>query len=126
MDLSRYHLIQNREGLPLGMLAVKPLFTDATFILSPEFRHGILGFAGWKKKVFVAFIVMFCSSLALLAGPSAALLLIPNSYTDWPAGGAYFSLVGSPNSIWLDDLDIDAIGGAHCRDPSMNTLQCKR
>lgn len=46
----------------------------------------------WRRRGFVA-LVLIGGSLALLAGPATALLMIPRSQ-DWPVGGGIFWLNG--------------------------------
>ncbi len=86
---------------------------------------GISGFEKKKKWLFALFITA-CSLLVLLAGPSSALLLIPQRYVDWGAGGATFYLVGTKESIWPSHLDAQSIGGAHCQSPSASLLSSQQ
>ena len=121
MDVLRGELLKGSNGLPLGVIAAKSLFADVTYLLTPEFRSGIFGLRN-KTKYWLAALIAVCSGLALFAGPSAALLLIPQAYTDWPAGGARFSLVGTPESIWPSVLDLSSVGGDQCKAPSSDIL----
>lgn len=123
MDVLRRQLCST-HGLPFGFLLAKTSFTDATWLLSPEFFAGIGGFRkSVVKRAVLALFLTTCSLLAVLAGPSAALLLIPQVYSDWNAGSARFNLVGTAESIWPSRLDAQSIGGDHCRAPPNSTLR---
>lgn len=122
MDILRYQLIVSPNGLPLGIVTAKSLFADVTYFASPEFRHGIAGVEKKVKRLFLFLSIATCSSLALLAGPSSALLLIPQRYDDWGAGGITYSLVGSNESIWPSTLDSRSIGGPECKSPPYEEL----
>ena len=126
MDVLRHELLSSSSGLPLGILAAKTLFADASFLISPEFRNGINGVDKKKKRGFLFSFITICSILALLVGPSAALLLIPQTYNDWQAGGATFYLVGTNESLWSSQLDNQSIGGAHCLSPSASDLSLQQ
>ena len=99
MDILRYHLLFEQEGLPLGILASKQRFTEMQYFLSPEFRFGLAGFARRRDRVLLGIFILTSSLISLFAGPSAALLLVPTKRSDWPAGGASFSLAGDRNSL---------------------------
>ncbi|KAL1860254.1 hypothetical protein Daus18300_009308 [Diaporthe australafricana] len=122
MDVLRQELLFGSTGLPLGILAAKTRFVDATFITSPDFRCGIRGLPR-RKAWFVGILIFLCSILALLSGPSSALLMLPQRHDDWPAGGATYFLVGTNESIWPSQLDKEAIGGVHCQTPSQGALE---
>lgn len=117
MDIVRHELLQGSNGLPLGILTAKTQFMDALYLTSPDFRHGICGIVGYKRILFGLFI-MICTAISLLAGPSSALLLIPETHDqDWSAGGAQFQLRGSHDDFWPSQLDDSFVGGEHCRVP---------
>lgn len=122
MDMLRYQLLLSSSGLPLGILAAKTLFVDTTYLFSPEFRFGISGIDRWLRRWLLCVFIAVCSLLALLVGPSLALLLSPQIYHTWPAGGATFHLVGTNESIWPSQLDARSIGGDHCRSPNATDL----
>ena len=126
MDILRRELLLSSSGLPLGILAAKTLFVDVTFLLSPDFRNGISGLDRKKKRLFLGLFITVCSILALLAGPSSALLLIPQVYDDWPAGGATFYMVGSNQTMWPSQLNAQSIGGAHCQSPTASDLSLQQ
>jgi hypothetical protein len=125
MDLLRHELLTSLRGLPLGLLASRTAFTNFDFLVSPEFRYGISGVEKKTRLLFTLFITI-CSILALLAGPSSALLLLPQTVTNWPAGGATFYLVGANETIWPSQLNAQSIGGANCQSPTENDLSLQQ
>lgn len=117
MDVVRYHLLAGPDGLPLGLLTAKTQFIDVLYLLSPDFRHGMLGIAGYKRFT-VGLLILTSSAISLLAGPASALLLIPKTYNEeWGAGGAQFQLLGTKEALWPSQLDALSIGGEHCQAP---------
>jgi hypothetical protein len=121
MDALRHPLIFGQTGLPLGIITAKTRFVDAMYLITPEFRWGISGVPGWRR-IWLGLLIALCSGLSLLAGPSAALLLIPQRFTDWSAGGATYRIVGSSHLVWPQTLNADFIGGKHCRLPTEGLL----
>ena len=122
MDILRHQLLFGREGLPLGILASKQQFTELEYLISPEFRFGLAGFARRRKRLKFGLFILACSLISLFAGPSAALLLIPPLHSDWPAGGASFWLAGDDDSLWPSKLTASSTGEPDCGYPSMETL----
>lgn len=117
MDVIRYHLLTGADGLPLGLLTAKTQFIDVLYLISPDFRHGILGITGYKRFT-VGLLILTSSAISLLAGPASALLLIPKTYNEeWSAGGAQFQLLGTKETLWPSQLDAPSIGGEHCQVP---------
>jgi hypothetical protein len=115
MDIIRHELLQEPEGVPLGVLTAKTQFMDVLYLVSPDFRHGICGITGHKRALLGLFIFI-CTVISLLAGPSSALLLIPDTYDqDWQAGGAQFQIQGNHDDVWPIQLDDSNIGGEHCQ-----------
>lgn len=121
MDILRHQLITSPGGLPLGILPAKSLFVDATYLVSHEFLSGIISMGRWRG-IFLAVAISTCTAIALLAGPSSALLLIPQTYDNWHAGGATFYLEGSNATTWPSQLESESIGGKLCDPPSENVL----
>ena len=122
MDILRQHLLFEQKGLPLGILASKQRFTEMQYLLSPEFRFGLAGFARRRKRALVGLFIFTSSLISLFAGPSAALLLVPTRRSDWPAGGASFSLAGDDNSLWPSKLTSSSLGGPGCMNPGIKEL----
>ena len=124
MDVLREQLLRSADGLPLGILTAKTLFADITYLFSPDFRHGITGVKSKRTGFLLFLLVGACTGLALLVGPSSALLMIPNTFTDWPGGGATFFVSGQNETLWPLTLTgaFDHIGGSHCQSPSGDLL----
>jgi hypothetical protein len=60
----------------------------------------------WTRFIFAA-MVLISSLIALFVGPSAALLMIPTTYTAWPAGGADFWM---NEGLFPTSFDINLLG----------------
>ena len=121
MDILRHQLL-GPEGLPLGILASKQQFTEMEYLISPEFRFGLAGFARRPKRLLFGLFILTSSLISLFAGPSAALLLIPTQRSNWPAGGASFWLAGDEDSLWPSRLTASSIGDPDCEHPTMQKL----
>ena len=122
MDMLRHQLLFGREGLPLGILASKQQFTQIGYLISPEFRFGLAGFANRRKRLLFGIFILTSSLISLFAGPSAALLLIPTRRSNWPAGGASFWLAGDNNSLWPSKLTASSTGPPDCEYPVLQNL----
>ena len=122
MDILRHQLLFGHEGLPLGILASKQQFTELEYLISPEFRFGLAGFAHRRTRLLFGLFILASSLISLFAGPSAALLLIPTQRSNWPAGGASFWLTGDDNSLWPSKLTASSIGEPDCENPDMQKL----
>ncbi|KAM0548164.1 hypothetical protein ACHAPJ_009962 [Fusarium lateritium] len=66
----------------------------------------------WKRRGFVL-LVLVGGALALLAGPAAALLMIPREL-DWPVGGGVYWLNGSDEQLCPTYLDADYYSDVNC------------
>lgn len=106
MDVIRDKLLFDNEGIPLGALVGKLRFADISYLISPEFIFGFRGFKSRRKRWFFRILIVICSSIALLAGPSAALLTLPSYFTYWPAGGGTFWVNGNLSPTRLDNSTI--------------------
>lgn len=122
MDILRHQLLSGPEGLPLGILASKQQFTEMQYLISPEFRFGLAGFARRRKRLLFGLFILASSLISLFAGPSAALLLIPTQRSNWPAGGASFWLAGDDESLWPSKLTASSLGDSDCEYTSMQRL----
>jgi hypothetical protein len=60
--------------------------------------------------------------LALFAGPSVALLLMPSFTDGWYAGGTSFYLIGTDDEIYPNRFDSRHTGGEACRNVSSSVL----
>lgn len=121
MDVLRHELLHGPTGLPFGILTANTQFVDATYLISTEFRMNVFGLIQ-SKKWFLVPLLVACTLLALLAGPSSALLMIPQSHNDWDAGHATFYMAGTNESVWPTLLDQEYIGGTHCLSPNQSDL----
>ncbi|KAF6222732.1 hypothetical protein HO133_000780 [Letharia lupina] len=122
MDAMRHQLLFSREGLPLGILASKQQFTEMEYLISPEFRFGLAGFAHRRKRLLSGLLILASSLISLFAGPSAALLLIPTQRSNWPAGGASFWLAGGDEILWPSKVTASSIGEFDCESLTMQEL----
>lgn len=118
MDGVRDKLLFGSEGLPLGLLFAKARFVDITYLLSSDFRAGCLGFRNIWARVAFGVLLVLASLIALFAGPSAAVLMIPSVYLSWPAGGADFWLNGD---LFPVKYDIDLVRNGTCTAVFTNT-----
>jgi hypothetical protein len=102
MDVVRHHLLFGAEGLPLGLLFAKLRFADLTYILSQDCLAGCFGFSKKQHRGCFLILLVSCSVIAVLIGPSVALLIIPTQFESWPAGGVSFWLNGDLSPPRLD------------------------
>ncbi|KAL8629490.1 hypothetical protein Q9189_004784 [Teloschistes chrysophthalmus] len=121
VDVLQRELLSEPNGLPLGLLTSKQQFSQIQYLFSPELRFGLSGLSRVKLLAFGFFIVT-SAVISLFAGPSAALLLIPEHRTGWPAGGVSMWLAGNDDVLWPSRLTHSDIGGPHCVSPSHELL----
>ncbi|KAL9576638.1 MAG: hypothetical protein Q9212_006935 [Teloschistes hypoglaucus] len=121
VDVLQRELLSEPNGLPLGLLTSKQQFSQIQYLFSPELRFGLSGLSRVKLLAFGFFIVT-SAAISLFAGPSAALLLIPEHRTGWPAGGVSMWLAGDDDVLWPSRLTYSDIGGPHCVSPSHELL----
>lgn len=93
MDIVRTQALSS-HGIPLGLLSSPFRFGEIAYFWSPSFLFGTMGVPGWQRKAALAFPVLACGFLAAVIGPSTALLIVPYTENNWPAGGTEFWLVG--------------------------------
>lgn len=104
-QLLRYELVYG-NGLPLGLLAAGFDFAKLSWLWSPEFVACL-----WKpdrgpgklRRAAIVLYLIIATALAALAGPSCAVLLIPQSQ-EWAAGGTDFYLNGTADELWPTTL----------------------
>ncbi|KAK3693060.1 hypothetical protein B0T22DRAFT_504410 [Podospora appendiculata] len=101
LDVVRDKMLHGSEGMPLGLMLSSFRFVDMTFLLSHEFRAGSTGFQRRRTRWGFALLVISCALIAILVGPSTALLLIPVYVKDWPGGGGSVLLNGdlAPSTV---------------------------
>lgn len=122
LELIRSQLLLHPDGLPLGLLFLKQRFVEAQYLTSSEFRFGLAGFSRLRKRILVGCFIVTATLISLLAGPSAAILMIPVQKDNWPAGGASFWLYGDEELLWPSILKDSSIGGEYCRNANLNTI----
>ncbi|KAL8727297.1 MAG: hypothetical protein Q9181_005761 [Wetmoreana brouardii] len=109
-QLLRHELIHG-DGLPLGLLAAGFDFTKLSYFWSPEFAGTLRSIYSRPRKLRRSALVLFLvtvGALAALAGPSCAVLLIPQAQ-DWPAGGTTFYLNATRDQIWPAKLSAENV-----------------
>ncbi|KAI4109389.1 MAG: hypothetical protein L6R37_000546 [Teloschistes peruensis] len=121
VDVLQRELLSEPNGLPLGLLTSKQQFSQIQYLFSPELRFGLSSLSRIKLLAFGLFIVT-SAVISLFAGPSAALLLIPEHRSGWPAGGVSMWLAGDDDVLWPSRLTYSDIGGPHCVSPSHELL----
>ncbi|KAF5571507.1 hypothetical protein FPHYL_253 [Fusarium phyllophilum] len=107
-------------GIPLGFLVSGYSFSSMSYLLSPEFLGGLKQSWGqpmsardkFKRRCFVALIIVGCL-LALLAAPATAVLMIPR-VKDWNIGGGIYWLTGDNDTLWPTSIDADYYAGIDC------------
>ncbi|KAH7011116.1 hypothetical protein EDB80DRAFT_762470 [Ilyonectria destructans] len=117
-----FHILRSElvfgEGVPLGLLVSGWNFSQLQYLWSAEFLGGsrcnttMTRKERWKRRGICLFIAMG-GALALLAGPAAALLMIPRQM-DWPVGGGIYWLNGSDEQLWPTNLDADFYSDMNC------------
>ena len=122
MDPLRIEMMFGREGLPLGILVAQSRFSGIDYFWSPAFWSGGQGFKACRKRLLMWSFILTAGVIAVFAGPSIALLMTATRYTNWAAGSASFWLAGDEASLWPITLDVSAIGGTECLNPTLDTL----
>ncbi|KAI6752362.1 hypothetical protein HG530_013731 [Fusarium avenaceum] len=117
-----FHVLRSElvfgDGMPLGLLVSGFSFSQVSYFWSAEFIGGLccsdnMSFIQrWKRRGFVL-LVLVGGGLALLAGPAAALLMIPRQL-DWPVGGGVYWLNGSDEQLWPTYLNADYYSQVNC------------
>ena len=93
------------DGVPFGLLAAGVDFTKLSF-WSPKTLGSLRSlFSGPRKyrRILLAMFLPLASVIANFAGPSCAVLLVPQTQ-DWPAGGTPVSLNGTAEDFWPVEL----------------------
>ncbi|KAF4966350.1 hypothetical protein FSARC_5978 [Fusarium sarcochroum] len=117
-----FHVLRSElifgDGMPLGLLVSGFSFSQVSYFWSAEFLGGLcctnnMTFTQrWKRRGFVL-LVLIGGALALLAGPAAALLMIPREL-EWPVGGGVYWLNGSDEQPWPTYLDAGYYSEVNC------------
>ena len=122
LDIVRHELLLQERGLPLGLLFSQQAFKDLSYLVSPEFRFGIGAISPWYKLLAYALFIVTATLISVTVGPSAALLLIPEVQSSWPAGGASFWMTGTADDLWPSTLNSSTSGGVHCLSPNQDAI----
>lgn len=78
-----------------------------------EFWKSIRYKARLDQKIFLLGILVLAGIVATAAGPSSAILMIPQNNT-WPSGSITFYLNGSSDQLWPRELTASDAGGSNC------------
>jgi hypothetical protein len=114
MDAIRNKMMYSSDGIPLGLITSHARFGDISFLLSHDFRAGVKGFKHKATGSLFGALIISCTLVAIFAGPSTALLLIPTYYTAWPGGGT---------SLWLNgDFQPGILDVSQSWDPRCTSL----
>ena len=114
-QLTRDELIYG-DGLPLGLVSAGADFTQLSFFWSPQLFGSLRTlFRGSRKyrKIQLAIFLLLAGAIALLAGPSCAVLLIPQTQ-DWPVGSTPVALNGTIDDFWPVSLTANPSLAAIC------------
>jgi hypothetical protein len=104
VDILRRELFFGSEGLPFDLVSAPSRFQELSFWRSPDFWFGQAGLLNLRKRFKIILLLLLCSLIALFAGPSSALLMLPQDFTDWPGGGATFFMIGTDDTLWPNQL----------------------
>jgi hypothetical protein len=110
------------RGIPLGLLGAGIKFSQPNYLWSPAYIFGGLGVRSSTQRVRLMLMIALGCLLALFAGPSIALLLIPSFTDDWYAGGTSFYLIGKEDDLYPNSLQARHAGGDACLNASMAVL----
>jgi hypothetical protein len=113
LDVIRYELLQNEEGVAFGLLGASSNFTNVGCFWSPSFLLHFRTPGPVLRKAWLSTILVISGLIAVFAGHSSALLMIPQSHDGWPAGGIDFQVAGNRNHLWPLHVNLTSIGGEH-------------
>lgn len=122
MDIIQNLLIRNRDGLPLGFVDAKNGFKGIRYILSTKFIGAVRGLATRKQKFLIPLFLFAASLIALLAGPSTAVLVLPSSQT-WSAGSATYYMIGDEAALYPTTINGSTFSTAACVDPMAEKIE---
>ncbi|KAK0306158.1 hypothetical protein LTR01_006506 [Friedmanniomyces endolithicus] len=103
MHVLRHELISG-DGVPFGLLGGGFQFSGLGYFWAPEFWGAMLhSRLTYRKKATLAATLLAAGLIAVAAGPSCAILLVPREQT-WDAGGGMFYLPGTNDTLWSTDF----------------------
>ena len=123
MHIVRFVLTRSNDGLPLGMITAETSFTKIKYFFSSRFWCGVRGLSERWYRWFIAIWIIVSGVIVALAGPSTAVLVLPTMRSAWPAGAAFFHMVGNSTTLFPLTLNSEFDGGTLCRSPSTANLQ---
>ncbi|KAH7184831.1 uncharacterized protein B0J16DRAFT_398325, partial [Fusarium flagelliforme] len=102
-----FHVLRSElvfgPGLPLGLLGAGfNFFWSQEFWGSTQYEEAML------RKASIFGLLIISGILAVLAGPTTAVLMIPREI-EWKAGGANFYLNGTKEEMWPNFLDVPTV-----------------
>lgn len=104
-DVLRGELFSGSDGLPFGLVSAPRRFVELQFFISPSFWYGHQGIRRRRMRISIFLLLVAAGAIALFAGPSSALLMVPQEVKHWDGGGATIQLVGSNETLWPVFLD---------------------
>ena len=116
VDYVRHLLIKTDTGIPLGLIMSHLEFSYPSYFMTRKVLSDGRGFPNRRQAIPLILLLLASGFIALLVGLSAALLLVPQYRSDWPAGGVDYHLAGGNDSLWPDILTINHTG-TNCGDP---------
>lgn len=110
------------EGLPFGALMSGFQFTQISYLWSMElWGASFSNMRVWRKLNMIAVIIIGVS-LAAIAGPSSAILLIPR-LDYWPAGYTHIWINATTDNLWPTYLN-GSVVPQHCSIVSNSSRDC--
>ena len=99
LEIVHRELLHAPNGLPLGLLSLNKGFVEIQYLISAEFRFGLAGICPRYKWLAYDALAIGSTLILLFAGPSTALLMVPERRDDCPAGGASIWLPGTEDEL---------------------------
>ena len=106
----------------MGLLVAQSSFSSLSYFWSLEFTSGCKGLKSNRTAILVAVPLIVAGLIAILAGPSSALLIVPKVRDHWAAGTTEFWINGTADELWPKTLNKDHVGGTACVDPTFTDL----
>ena len=112
----------SEDGIPLGLLSSGFRYFQISYFWSPAFLQGGRGISRRGERLLIMAALSLCGIVAMFSGPVSAILMVPQSVNEWPAGGTPFWLIGTNETLWPKHLDERHVGGPQCLRPSSTDL----
>lgn len=106
----------HEDGIPFGIATSGFSFDRMQYFWSPPLWGGLWGFRKSRKfrGMLLLCVIALSGSIALVAGPASAVLLLPR-ITTWNLFETRAWLNGTNDQFWPENLTGDHIGGDQCR-----------